>query len=228
MRKAGLLDLNDRLLAQGEPMLDDAFLAGAHIALDLLSRDEVAANWDAPSVLDRMTVGMLACHLGRQFLRAEEILPTPATGEPLDEADEHYRRAAWVTAPDLDDPSQDRSIDETDASLGVAAMRERSRSALDAVAGILSQGEARDIVTIPWQGWSLRRPDFLLTRALEIVTHSDDLARSVGVPTPDFPPEFYRPVAHLLVRLATERHGQAAVTSALTRQERMPKTISAF
>lgn len=209
-------------------MLDEAFLTGAHIALDLLDRDEVAANWDAPSVLDRMTVGMLACHLGRQFVRAEEILPTPATGEPLDEADEHYRRAAWVTAPDLDDPSHDRSQDETDAALGPAAMRDRSRSALDAVAGILGRGEAQDIVTIPWQGWSLHRPDFLLTRAVEIVTHSDDLARSIGVPTPNFPPAFFHPVAHLLVRLAAERHGQAAITSALTRQERMPKTISAF
>lgn len=70
-------------------MFDDAFLTGGRIALDLLDRDEVAANWDAPSVLDRMTVGMLACHLGRQFVRAEEILPTPASGEPLAEVDEH-------------------------------------------------------------------------------------------------------------------------------------------
>lgn len=209
-------------------MFDDAFLTGGRIALDLLDRDEVAANWDAPSVLDRMTVGMLACHLGRQFVRAEEILPTPASGEPLAEVDEHYRRAAWVVAPDLDDPSQDRSIDETDAALGVVAMRERSRSALDSVAGLLDRGEAHDIVTIPWQGWSLRRPDFLLTRSVEIVTHTDDLARSIQLPTPAFPPEVYHPVAHLLVRLAAERHGQAAVTSALTRQERMPGTISAF
>lgn len=209
-------------------MLDHTFLTGGHIALDLLVRDEVAATWDAPSLLDRMTVGMLAWHLGRQFVRAHEILPVPASGEPLAEADEHYRRAAWVTTPDLDDPSKDRSHDETDTAGGAAAMRVRSRAALEAVALLLNAGGAHDIVTIPWQGWSLRRPDFLLTRAVEIVTHTDDLARSIGVPTPDFPPDFYHPVAHLLVRLAAERHGQGAVTSALTRQERMPKTISAF
>lgn len=209
-------------------MLDDVFLTGAHVALDLLDRDEVADNWDAPSALDRMTIGMLACHLGRQFVRAEEILPVPASSEPLAEADEHYRRAAWVVAPDLDDPSQDRSQDETDAALGVVAMRERSGSALESVTGLLSGGRARDVVTIPWQGWSLSRPDFLLTRAVEIVTHTDDLARSVHLPTPDFALDFYHPVAHLLVRLATERHGQAAITSALTRQERMPRTVSAF
>lgn len=209
-------------------MFDEEFVAGSRIALHLLDRDEVTDRWDAPSVLDRMTVGMLACHLGRQFVRAEEILPTPATGRPIAEADEHYRRAAWVTAPDLDDPSQDRSTDETDAEAGAAAMRKRSRAAFDTVVSILHRGDAQEVVTIPWQGWSLHRSDFLLTRAVEIVTHSDDLARSVGVPTPEFPPTFFHPVAHLLVRLAAERHGQAAVTSALTRRERMPVTISAF
>lgn len=209
-------------------MFDEVFVAGGRIALDLLERDEVTDRWDTPSVLDRMTVGMLACHLGRQFVRAEEILPAPATGQPIAEADEHYRRAAWVTASDLDDPSQDRSTDEAEAAAGPAMMRERSRSALDAVADLLERGAARDVVTIPWQGWSLRRSDFLLTRAVEIVTHTDDLARSVGVPTPDFPAAFFHPVAHLLVRLAAERHGQAAITSALTRRERMPDTISAF
>lgn len=209
-------------------MFDEVFVAGGRIALDLLERDTVSDRWEEPSVLERMTVGMLACHLGRQFVRAEEILTTPATGQPIPEADEHYRRAAWVTASDLDDPSQDRSTDEAEAAAGPVAMRERSRSALDAVANLLERGAAHYIVTIPWQGWSLHRSDFLLTRAVEIVTHTDDLARSIDVPTPDFPPAFFHPVAHLLVRLSAERRGQAAVTSALTRRERMPATISAF
>ena len=63
---------------------------------------------------------------------------------------------------------------------------------------------------------------------VEIVVHTDDLARSIDVPTPAFPDDVYRPVLHLLAELATERHGQAALTSALTRRERMPDTVSAF
>ena len=63
---------------------------------------------------------------------------------------------------------------------------------------------------------------------VEIVTHSDDLARSLNLPTPTFSDEAYLPVVYLLARLAVERHGQAAMTSALTRRERMPETISAF
>jgi len=208
--------------------LDAAFVDGGHVALELLTRGEVEERWDRASVLDRMSVGMLACHLGRQLVRAEEILSVPADDDPLAEADEHYRRAAWVTASDLDDPAHDRSLDEAEAALGMAAMLRRATSALDAVEGLLDRSAAAAVVAIPWQGWSLRRPDFLLTRIVELVTHTDDLARSIDVPTPSFPPGTYRPALHLLARLAAERHGQAALTSALTRSERMPSTISAF
>jgi len=82
-------------------------------------------------------------------------------------------------------------------------------------------------VPIPWQGWSLRRGDFLLTRQLEIVVHADDLAVSVGVPTPTFPADVFDPVRDLLVRMAVHRHGQSAVIIALSRSER-GRDISAF
>jgi hypothetical protein len=82
-------------------------------------------------------------------------------------------------------------------------------------------------VPIPWQGWSLRRDDFLLTRMTDIVVHADDLALSVGVPAPEFPAEVFAPVRDLLVRLAVVRHGQSAVISTPTRSERT-QVISAF
>ncbi len=92
---------------------------------------------------------------------------------------------------------------------------------------LLADGTAQAVVPIPWQGWSLRRDDFLLTRMLEIVVHSDDLALSVGVGTPEFPVGVFAPVRDLLVRLAVERHGQSAVISALSRSERT-QPIAAF
>jgi hypothetical protein len=64
---------------------DQAFLSAAQIAMDLLGQHEVAARWDEQSVLPRMTAGMLACHLGRQVVRACELLPVPAGDEPLAE-----------------------------------------------------------------------------------------------------------------------------------------------
>ncbi len=68
--------------------------------------------------------------------------------------------------------------------------------------------------------------DFLLTRMMEIVVHSDDLALSADITTPPFPPHVFEPVLDLLSRLAVVRHGQPAVLRALSRAERAPTTIA--
>jgi hypothetical protein len=81
---------------------------------------------------------------------------------------------------------------------------------------------------VAWRGWSLTLEDFLITRMLEIVIHIDDLAVSVHVAPPPLPEEPTTVVLALLTRLATRRHGEAAVLRALSRQERAPATIAAF
>jgi mycothiol maleylpyruvate isomerase-like protein len=211
----------------GTDRLDSAFPMAAAVALELISRDEVREQWPRPSALPKLSVGALACHLGRQVVRAAELLPVATDVPPLESVDEHYHRAAWVMSTSPDDPPNDRSADEASAALGVAVLAERGAAALETVRRLLADGAARDVVLIPWQGWSLRRDDFLLTRMLEIVVHSDDLALSVRVRTPEFPAEVFAPVRDLLVRLAVRRHGQSAVISALTRAERT-RSISAF
>ena len=208
--------------------LDHPFWESARTAVELVARSEVKNRWDHDSALPLMTVGMLACHLGRQVSRARDILPVAASGTPLNEAGDHYRRAAWVTAESLEDPANDRSLDRDEAAAGYDAMVSRCGSALGDVAEMLAAGRAQPIVTIPWQGWSLRRDDFLLTRLVEIIVHADDLARSIKVATPQFPADAFRPVVHLLADLASERHGQAPLISALSRSERQPANISAF
>lgn len=172
-------------------------------------------------------VGALACHLGRQVVRAAELLPVATDVPPLDSVDAHYGRAAWMTSSSPDDSPNDRSVDDAEAALGVAALQQRVSGALQTVCGLLKAGAAGAVVLIPWQGWALPRDHFLLTRMLEIVVHADDLALSIGVPTPQFPEVVFAPVRDLLVRLAVHRHGQSAVISALTRSE-PAGTISAF
>ena len=207
--------------------LDAVFPMAAAVALDLIRRDEGREQWLMPSVLPKLSVGALACHLGRQVVRAAELLPMATDVSPLECVDVHYHRAAWVMSTSPDDPSNDRSTDDAEAALGAASIADRTAGALETVRRLLVAGTARDVVLIPWQGWSLRRDDFLLTRMLEIVVHTDDLARSVAVRTSDFPAEVFAPVRDLLVRLAVKRHGQSAVISALTRSERT-QAISAF
>lgn len=209
------------------PPLDVEFPIAGAIALDLIQRVEVCDQWLQPSALPKMSVGALACHLGRQVVRAAELLPVATDIPPLDSVDAHYQRAAWVTATSPDDPPNDRGTDDAAAALGPAALKDRTAEALRKVRGLLETGSARDVIAIPWQGWSLRRRDFLLTRMLEIVVHTDDLAISLDVPPPEFPAEVFVPVCDLLVRLAVARHGQSAVISALTRSERS-RVIAAF
>jgi len=70
--------------------------------------------------------------------------------------------------------------------------------------------------------------DFLTTRLMEIVVHNDDLAVSVGIPTPEMPARAFETVADLLTRMAVRRHGPTAVLRALSRAERAPETIAAI
>jgi len=166
--------------------LDAAFLAAGSIALGLIRRPLISDQWAAPSVLPKMSVGALACHLGRQPVRAAEILPVATDVLPLDSADAHYDRAAWVTSSSPDDPPNDRSADDAEADLGPGTLNDRTVAALETVRRLLGDGSARNVVLIPWQGWSLARSDFLLTRMLEIVVHCDDLDKrrhpDTGVP----------------------------------------------
>ncbi|MFY1615056.1 maleylpyruvate isomerase N-terminal domain-containing protein [Micromonospora sp. WMMD736] len=207
--------------------LDSAFPVAASIALDLIRRPEVSEQWSRPSALPHLSVGGLACHLGRQAVRAAELLPTPSDLPVLESADNHYERAAWVSEGTPDAASVAASNDEEDAARGPEDLHTTSANALKEAGDLLGRGAAQDVVPIPWQGWALRRADFLLTRQLEIVVHSDDLAVSVGVPTPEFPAEVFDPVRDLLVRLAVRRHGQSALIGALSRSERA-RDISAF
>jgi hypothetical protein len=207
--------------------LDAVFPIAAAVALEEIQRSEVRDRWLLPSALPKMSIGALACHLGRQVVRAAELLPVATDVPPLDAVDTHYHQAAWVMSASPDDPPNDRSTDDAEAALGAAALSGRSSRALQTVRRVLADGTARDVVAIPWQGWSLRRDDFLLTRMLEIVVHADDLALSIGVRTPEFPAEVFAPVRDLLVRLAVKRHGQSAVISTLARSERT-QVIAAF
>ena len=214
-------------MTDGPARFDTAFLAAAAVVSDLLGSPAVGERWTAASVLPKMSVGALACHLGRQVVRGAELLPTVTEVRPLSSAEEHYARAAWVTSTSPDDPVNDRSDDDAEALLGVDALRGRVAAATTAVRELLTTGGAADVVLIPWQGWALRRDAFLLTRMVELVVHTDDLAASLAVATPEFPEDSFAPVRDLLVRLAVRRHGQSAVVAALSRRERAG-TIAAF
>ena len=213
--------------------LVELFPEVARVAADLIRHPEVARRWSDEGACAGMTVGGLANHLAGQAANVVKLLAAPPRDvEPIS-ALEHYRRAAWVhTGPDSEVNVGVCTSADDEASSGPAELADRVAADLAALpaalAPVLDGSRAPDTVLVPWQGWSLSSHGFLLTRTMEAIVHSDDLAASIGVDTPRFPAEAADAVLGLLASVAAERHGQAPVLRALSRPQRSTGPVSAF
>lgn len=206
------------------------YVAAAQVVVALLARPEVATRWDEPSVLPRMTIGALACHLGGQIEFVTRMLAEPAATEPpVSLLDYYHQRATWV-GTGLDSPTNLR-IQRGEAAAaadGAAAMLARARAELETVRTVLPAADDRQVRLPTWGEWSLSLDDFVTSRLLELVVHTDDLAASLRVPAPDLPPSAVDTIVTLLTRLAVRRHGATDVLRTLARAERAPATIAAI
>ena len=205
------------------------YLEAAEVTARLLAEPAVAGSWHQPSALPKLTVAGLAGHLARQLTQVHLVLSHhPARRQRVVLLD-HYARSRWVDA-DLDDEANVsvRQGGETEAAEGHVDLTDRVRDVLGQLPETLPREPADRVVDLPWTSWSLSLDDFLTTRLLEIAVHSDDLAVSVGVPTPSLAPSALRPVLALLTELAVRRHGAVAVLRTLSRAERAPGTIAAI
>ncbi len=206
-----------------------AFLDAARTSQALLGEPAVAAAWTEPSALPGFTVGGLAAHLASQILTTARVIGEPPSTHELVPLLGHYARAAWVGADlDADINVAIRDSGETLAAQGSEALAVRVDEALAELEQALPGQPADRWIEPPAGPWSLSLDDFLLTRMVEMVVHSDDLAYSLNVPTPSFPPDVEEPVLSLLTGLSVRRHGFVAVLRALTRAERAPASIAAF
>jgi hypothetical protein len=171
----------------------------------------------------------LACHLASQLDNTVRLLAAGASDvSPIPLLD-HYSSAGWVRGTVDDEANVGiREGSNTQAKAGFEALLSGVSQRLGELPGALASVGSGSPVLIPWQGWSLTAKDFLVTRMMEIVVHSDDLAASIGVDTPDFPDPVIRPVLGLLTGVAVRRHGATAVVRALTRPQRAPDSVAAF
>lgn len=207
----------------------DSFLAAARIAADLVRRVEVAERWAEESACAGMSVGGLAFHLASQVTNTVRLVGAPASEDAPIPLLAHYERAAWVHSGLDDDVNVGiREGSDAEAAAGPDALGTLLDEELGRLPGVLDAADSEAAVLIPWQGWSLTVHDWLVTREMEIVVHSDDLAASVGLATPEFPEPVVTPVLALLTAVATRRHGQAALVRALSRPQRAPTSVSAF
>jgi hypothetical protein len=207
----------------------EAYLVAALSAADLLRDPVVARSWESSSALTGFSVGGLAAHLAAQVVFVVDTLDAPhPEGETVSLLG-HYERVKWIGADlEADVNVAIRDSGERSAAAGPAEVTQRVSAALRRLDEALPAEPADRRVSPPAGPWALTLDDFLVTRMMEIAVHSDDLAVSVGVPTPELPSTVIDPVVTLLAGLAVRRHGPSAVVRALSRAERAPVTIAAF
>lgn len=207
----------------------DLYLQVAAAAADLIGSDAVAQAWEQPSALAKLSVGGLAGHLASQVFFIPQVLGEPEPAEPVIGIHEYYARVFWI-GEDLDSAFNTgiRAGGERDAADGPEALTARVRQTVEELKEQLPAVPSKAVRRPNWGAWSISLDDFVTSRMLELVVHTDDLACSVDVPTPEFPAAAVEAVVDVLSRIAVRRHGAVSVLRALSRAERAPKSISAL
>ncbi|PWR13650.1 hypothetical protein DKT69_20125 [Micromonospora sicca] len=208
-------------------MIRPAFLDVAKTAAVLLREPLLVERWSAPSALPDFSTGGLARHLANQVTHTVTFLAA-APGASAISVLEHFTGNAWVTSgvDSADNVGIRRRSEQAAASTTATELADIVDAALTDLRAMVPAQPADRIVDLG--DWSLQVDDFLLTRVVELVVHVDDLAVSLGLPTPAMPETAAGATIKLLSSLAVWRHGSLNVIRALARQERAPASIAAL
>lgn len=203
------------------------FLELGGVVGELLDHPELDTRWNDASALTDMTVGALAAHLGRAFTTAWLYLQADecrVTDPNLDSS------AYFVSA--FDQPDEDiatlnanivqRARDDSEG--GPQAVRERHANAITDLQRMLV-GEPPERGIEVFGDMCMPLDGYLVTRMVEAVVHSDDLAASLGIDTPQFAPDVLDMVLTAMLGIARDRHGDTAVLRAFARGERADTAV---
>lgn len=203
------------------------FLAAARAVAPLLHSPELAEAWAKPSALAEFRVSGLAGHLAGQVGNIPRFLDAPVpSGAPVMEAVGYYSQHGEVDVYS-DRSTRIRVLSEQHAGPSPADLAARYDVTVQAAADRLG-GLSEDLPVLMFGQWVLPLDQCLLTRILELVVHADDLAVSIGVPTPAFPADVVDATTVTLARIAVARRGALPVLRALSRHERADAVASAF
>ena len=196
-----------------------AFLDAAATATGLLARPELAMHWDAGSVLAEFGVAALAGHLLRGMTTVEGYLAGPEPDEAGLSAGSYF--ATIIRSVDIDAPANQavRLRGAETAAGGPLALAEDARAALARLPAELAGVPSGRRLRVAG-GLVLTLAEYLRTRVVELVVHSDDLALSIGVDLTPPEPATCQVAIGTLVDVARIRHGDLAVLRALARRER--------
>lgn len=190
----------------------------AYISLGpLVGSSELETRWQDESVLKDFSVRGLAGHLIRAGWAVLDYLAAEVPDEDPVPAPEYYHRV--LASMGAEEHEQVRTKGEAFAGSSIEELRRRHGDACSGLEGALgSEPDGRQLRV--FGGHVMLLEDYLETRIVEVLVHADDLAASLEVPLPGFPPEAFELAIDHLVDVARLRHGDRAVLVALSRRER--------
>ena len=187
-------------------------------AADLVGSAAVTEAWDEPSMLDGMTVGALSAHLVRA---AGSVLAYLDRTDPEAKPDGELLTPVSYFQAAIDAPIHDRikAVSAHEAAAGPTEVLDECRRVAVELRRRLP-AEPPDRLIGALGGRMLRLDDYCRTRFIEVMIHIDDLAASVGKPTPEFDERATGEIVDILIGIARRRHGDWPIIHALARAER--------
>ena len=204
------------------------FTATARAVLPLFEAPELATGWSEPSVVVGFDNGALAAHLARAVFTVETAAASRVDGaarRPISPVQFYVQiQAQHLAAPGTDDEVSVLASGTSAAQGGAPSLLFRLRNSIDRCEEL----DCEPGRPVMGTGRVLTFSDYLTTRVVELVVHSGELAESLGLPPPEFPPAVMNRVVEVLAGVALQRHGPRKLMRALSRTHRDPEDISAF
>ncbi|MGI8575390.1 MAG: maleylpyruvate isomerase N-terminal domain-containing protein [Egibacteraceae bacterium] len=209
----------------------ERFLHASRQAVQLIQRDEVRDRWEEPSALDGYSIGALAGHLARAALTVEQYLSAPEAPDATELLDAPAYFSAALVAHDPVHSDFHRAVRARGEEVGRPGALSLA-SELDALIGPLGERlretALQQRITV-LGGAVMTVEEYLKTRLVELVIHTDDLASSAGLDATAFvTDDAAREVAAILGAIAADRAGGLAVVRSLARRERAPEAVRAL
>ena len=201
-----------------------SYLDAAEVAAGLVNRPEVAERWTEPGTSRGMTVGAIAAHLVGSGL--EMLVPYLDADEPPGTRTLEPSRYFSGQILDLDHEGHQeiRAKAEEGSQRGAASLAADAAAAVSLLRVRLGeQPEGRRVLVLG--KFDMTLDGFLITRLVELLAHSDDLASSARVELPDLPRGAFDLVISCLTDVARRRHGDLAVLRTLARRERSTEGV---
>ena len=208
------------------------YLEVAGVVRNFLATSDVAKYWDYPSALEEWTVAGLAGHLARPVLNLSSVLAEPVPlGSPRHSAVDYYCQMPREDAS-LDSPAASairaRGVESAGSDIG--DLLGRYDLALSTSKQTLPTLPAEHEIGTPSQGGGVRMllSEYLITRMIELLVHTDDLAVSVGGKYPEFPSDATDDVVATLARISVRRNTTTDLLRVLARAERPIERVTIF